>query len=352
MNTFCTVITRSHLPQAGALAASLRAAGNPEPLHVLVADGERGDLPAPPADIQLVAYDELPAGLPPLMRHYYDAFELSNALKPRLIALLFARGAAAVIYLDTDLLVTGTFARVWSDFGPASALFTPHHLAPPNLAHRWINEVDVADMGYLNGGFSAWRRGNEADRMLAWLGERLTIYGFCDRSRGMFVDQKLLPLLQQYFPESVRVLRDPTLNIAFWNAPERRVVRNPAGQWQVDGRPVIFFHLSGYRLAQSGLPCSYLPTTTNAAILTAAPWLADVLATYRELLTKHGAGAAPAPYAFATYQGVKLNAGLRRLLFETGRIDRSSLAYWRIVTGAMLRHLKRWLLAPFRATPS
>lgn len=350
MKTFCTVVTRSHLPQAVALAASLVAAGNREPLHVLVADAERATQPPAPPGTSLVGFDELPAGLPPLIRHYFDAFELANALKPWLVAHLFARGASAVIYLDTDLLVTGSFDPIWNGFGEASVLLTPHLLAPPRLDQRWINEADVADMGYLNGGFSAWRRGAAADRMLAWLGSRLPVYGFCDRAHGMFVDQKLLPLLQQYFPAEVRVLREPELNVAFWNAHERLVERDAAGRWHIAGQPVIFFHLSGYRLSQPGLPCSYLPRDTNAAILQASPWLGAVLAAYHEHLARHCTDIAAAPYTFATYQGVKLTPDLRRLLFATGHLDRGSRAYRRIVLRDALKTWKRRLAALIRRT--
>lgn len=352
MKSFCTVVTRSHLPQAGALAASLRAAGNAEPLQVLVADAERATLPPAPAGVSLVGFDELPDGLPPLIRYYFDAFELANALKPWLVTLLFARGASAVIYLDTDLLVTGTFEPVWNGFGEASVLLTPHLLAPPRLEQRWINEADVADMGYLNGGFSAWRRGATTDRMLAWLGSRLPVYGFCDRAHGMFVDQKLLPLLQQYFPGDVRVLHEPVLNVAFWNAHERQVERTAAGRWHIAGQPVIFFHLSGYLLSQPGLPCSYLTRDTNAAILQAAPWLGAVLTAYHEHVTRHQGDTAAAPYAFAKYQGVKLTPDLRRLLFATGRLDRSSRAYRRIVIRDALKRWKRRVVALLRRTDS
>ena len=37
---FCTVVTRSYLPYARCLASTLACSGNPEPLHVLVADAE------------------------------------------------------------------------------------------------------------------------------------------------------------------------------------------------------------------------------------------------------------------------------------------------------------------------
>lgn len=342
MNLFCTVITRSHLPFIRALAESLAISGNPEPLHVLVADADTGGLPEPEGAVRFFGFDTVAAELPPLIRHYFDAFELCNALKPFLVTKLFREGAGGVIYLDSDIMVTGSFAPVWNGFGTASLQLTPHLLSPPPLDERAVNEIEIVDMGFLNGGFAAWRAGDAAERMLAWLRSRLPVYGFCDRRRGMFVDQKLMPLLLQYYPDDVAVLRHPGLNVAFWNARERAVRTASSGRWTVGETPVIFFHLSGYRMEKPELPCSYLPDEVNATIRRQSPWIVDVLSAYRERLARHFAGHSGAPYAFNRFDGVPLNREYRTLLFQTGGLDRRTRAFRLAWLRQKLRTIKRW----------
>jgi hypothetical protein len=341
---FCTVVTRSHLGYVGSLAQSLRASGNAEDLWVLVADASQGELPADGPGVRHLAYESVEAGLPPLIRYYYDAFELSNALKPFLLTRLLGEcGASQVVYLDSDLLVTGSFEPVWDGFGGASLLLSAHQFTPPAMSERFISEVGVVDMGFLNGGFAAWRAGPAADRILEWMRTRFVAYGFCDRKEGMFVDQKLLPLLLQYFPDDVRILRHPGVNIAFWNAYERDVRKGPDGRWRVGGQEVIFFHLSGYRLSMPGVPCTYLEPGVNAGILGRSPWMSEVLSEYHAVLGRHQPPG-PAPgYPFTSYDGVPLTQEFRRLLFEKGAFDRGSYAFWRVWARERLRGVKRLL---------
>ncbi|AOS45743.1 hypothetical protein Verru16b_02830 [Lacunisphaera limnophila] len=340
---FATVITWSHLPYVRALRDSLQATGNREPFHVLIPDAPAGLPPRSEDGLVFVTLAELVPTPPARMVYYFNAFELCNTLKPFLVAHLLGTGCERVIYLDCDLFVTGSFAPVWQQLDQAPLLLTPHQLAPPPLDLPYITEIDIVDMGLFNGGFSAWRRGPEADRMLAWMHSRFPVYGFADRAHGMFVDQKLLPLLAEYYPAAVKILRDPRLNIAFWNVHERAVQPDGPGRWSVAGQPVIFFHLSGYRTSRPGIPCVYMPDSSNHALLERSPWFKDVLTAYHQGLARHESGHPAVPYPFARFAGTRLTADFRRLLFRTGRLDRGSLDYWIIWLRELLRPPK-WFL--------
>lgn len=341
MKFFSTIVTASHFPYAQALAESLRASGNTEPLYVLLVGSSKSSVPAGPG-VTVLELDELQVPFPPLMRYYYSAFELCNALKPFLVAHLFrAQRASQVIYLDSDLLVTGSFERVWDESERTSLILTPHHFSPPPLSAKYTNEVDVIELGFLNGGFAAWRATPATERMLSWMCERFPVYGFY-RYLGMASDQKLLPLLLAYFPDEVVVSFDPGLNIAYWNAHERPV-EHVDGRWQIEGRPVVFFHMSGYKLSHPGFACAYVSEEANRGLLASAPWLRDVMARYGELLARFFAGQKPPAYAYDEFDGVKLNQDFRRLLFRTGRLDRADPAFWRIWCVQNLRAIKRLL---------
>jgi hypothetical protein len=196
-------------------------------------------------------------------------------------------GASEVIYLDSDIYVTGGLDRVWSELGAVSLLLTPHHTSPPPLGISYTNEASIADFGMLNGGFLAWRAGAGADVILNWMMERFPIYGFC--APGMFVDQKLLPLLLGYFPDLVWVSRDPGLNIAYWNAHER-AVRVSGGTWYVADTTMVFFHASGFKPSKPNLVCKYLGEDSNRDLLSVAPWLGPLIYAYSKVLNPYTAG--------------------------------------------------------------
>ena len=342
---YCSVVTRSHLRLAAATQRSLRVAGNDEPYHLLVPDAVSvEELPAPEPGQHYHLLAEFDDELPALIRYYFDAFELCNALKPFLIRRLLCDGTNQVAYLDVDLFVVSSFTPLWGQLVHHHVLLTPHLLSPPQLNSRAVNEIEVMDQGIFNGGFSGWARSPATCRILDWMCERFVIYGFNDRPKGMFVDQKLLPFLPEYFPKDVTVWRTPTANIAFWNAHERPVICR-AGRYEIVDQPVLFFHLSGYRSATPNLPCSYLPEAANGQILDQAPWLLQVLRDYQALLDSLPPTSLPPLYPYNTYDDFNLNPALRRILFEKGSLARSDPRVQRAIWIERLKRLKRWLLA-------
>jgi hypothetical protein len=314
-------------------------------LYVLIADAETVK-PVPEEGVRLLGLSELANSGPAEMRYYFDAFEICNALKPFLVRHLFTQGIEQVIYLDSDIMAVGSFERVWRWMEEKSLLLTPHQLAPPPLELSYTNEASIADMGFLNGGFAAWLRGGGAEAILDWMCSRFPIHGFCDRQAGMFVDQKLLPLVLQYFPAETEVLRDPGLNVAFWNVHERNVERQ-GRSYRVRGEEVVFFHMSGFRLAKPDSPCAYLSPACNKAILSAAPWFQHVLQQYRLLLTQHWWAREGPKYQFTCYAGFELTPGLRRILFRKRVLAWSDYEVQKVMLLDFMKRMKRRLF-PYR----
>lgn len=342
MNHFATVVSASYRPQALALAESLRRYNPDSVLHVLVVDSFKFQNPPPPDGIRWLALDALAAAVPAAVPLYFDAFELCNALKPFLVRKLFSEGVGQVIYLDSDILATGSFASVWARLGSHSLLLTPHLNRPPGWHVRDDEELGFADLGVYNGGFAAWRDTMSSRTMLDWLCDKLPRLGFCDPSRRMFVDQKLLVLLPVYFPDEVGIVHDPVLNIAYWNAHERDVCQKD-GRWWIGESPVVFFHLSGFRIECPDLPCAYQTAETNARRLQCSPWFARLLAEYAALVRPYLHSGAPS-YGFSSHRGVRLSSRLRRLLYPSGDFDRASLAFWNAWIGDRSRELKHRFL--------
>jgi hypothetical protein len=345
MKVIGTIVTRSYLPFALALSESLRRSGNAEKLVVLLADRESGEKSADSEAIQTIGLGTLNPTIPLLPRYYFTAFELCSVLKPYLITYLFQQGAHEVLYLDSDIMVVGSLARVWEKIALASLSLAPHHLVPPPMNLSYTSDLSVSDMGVFNGGLYGMRATPVTAEMLAWMRERLLVYGFA--TRGMFTDQKMLPQLLQYYPEDVQVLRDPGLNIAWWNAHERKVEKK-GDKYVIQGAgPVVFFHMSGYLASKPHLVCSYLPEATTREILALSPWFEDVKREYCQLLTEQRQEPQDQAYAFATYKGTRLTPALRRLLFSKRTLSRMDPEVWKVWILDFLRTTKRKMF-PYR----
>ena len=178
----------------------------------------------------------------------------------------------------------------------------------------YTSDLSVSQTGIFNAGFYGLRATRVAGEMLAWMRERFLVYGFNNGAKGMYSDQTMMPQLLQYYPEDIQILRDPGLNVAWWNAHERRVEKQGGNYAIQGGDPVVFFHMSGYLASKPHLVCSYLPRATTQEIFTLSPWLEEVKDNYHALLKEFSLEQAQT-YPFANYNGVRLTPGLRRILF-------------------------------------
>ena len=62
---------------------------------------------------------------------------------------------------------------------------------------------------------------------------------------NIYVDQRWLDLLVPSC-DAIAVLRDPGLNVAYWNLHERKLEVDHKNAWTVNDHPVKFFHFSGF----------------------------------------------------------------------------------------------------------
>lgn len=241
----CTIVSRNYLSHALILAESYVRHEPRGRFYLLVVDR----LPAGvtlPDYIELIDPDDL--GLPYFyeMCFKYDVTELSTAVKPAMLAhLLSARGEARIAYLDPDILVLRPMDEVRRALRRASIVLVPHLLEPIPLDGHRPNEQDVLIAGSYNLGFIALRRHADTEVLLEWWGERLRDLCRVSPSEGLMTDQRWIDLVPGMFI-STEVLRDDTYDVAYWNLHSRRLDRR-GGSFLVNGRPIAFFHFSGFK---------------------------------------------------------------------------------------------------------
>lgn len=176
----------------------------------------------------------------------YDANELCNALKPSFLKYL-AQIVDTVIYLDSDIAVFERFTAMLEALDYADLVVTPHTIAPfPRTEQFGVhpNNADIFNAGLINAGAFGIR--------LTPCLPFLDFWEMCNLSVGAFFGSAGGQTDQQYFNWALilvsrhTVLRDTAYNVAYWNLHDRSFRHIEANGWEVDGKPLVFFHFSGY----------------------------------------------------------------------------------------------------------
>ncbi len=239
---FCTVVARNYLAYARVLARSLRAVDDDSQLSVLVLDDVDGVVAGDDEPFEVLHPDDLDIS-PREFRHMaviYDVLELATAVKPWLLNRILADDDVAC-YLDPDIEVFSSMAPVEALARRHGIVLTPHSTTPLPRDGLLPSEETIRLAGVFNLGFIAVSR--DAGAFLAWWSERLRRECRVEIEAGLFVDQRWIDFVPSYFDHSVLI--DEGYNVAYWNLFERDVKLGADG-YEVNGRPLRFFHYSGF----------------------------------------------------------------------------------------------------------
>ncbi|WP_225978389.1 FkbM family methyltransferase [Gandjariella thermophila] len=307
----CTVVARNYLPAARVLARSYLAHHPDHRFVVAVIDADRdkrterdGFLVVGPAAFDIGAEDYL------RMATAYSVTELATAVKPYLLRRLRAE-AEVVTYLDPDIQVFAPMRELVELAREHGIVLTPHFLTPLPRDGREPAEAMIMGAGIFNLGFVAVGPGSEP--FLDFWAERLRHDAIVAPERQLFTDQRWVDQVPALFGH--HVLRDPGFNVAYWNLHEREVERDAGGALTVSGRPLRFFHFSGYRPETPWILTSYCVDRPRT-LLSAHPELRALCDAYGALLRESGYAETldAVPYGFATMpDGTKLTQSMRRL---------------------------------------
>ncbi len=240
---FFTIVSNNYRHFARTLVASVRRHDPDLDAYVAICDAP---LPArDPRD----AYVEIPIrdlGLPRYDRFtfQYTILELNTAIKPWVIADLFDRGYERVVYFDPDIKVYGSVAPILARLDAAQIVLTPHLTGPLGDDGKHPSELAILQSGSYNLGFIALARSENTRRFVAWWQAKLLRDCVVDIPRGLFTDQKWIDLVPGMY-DGVAVERDAGWNVAYWNLAHRTVTQRD-GAYEVNGRPLLFFHYSGF----------------------------------------------------------------------------------------------------------
>lgn len=253
----CTIVARNYLPYAQVLSASWLEHHDGVPFVVLVIDGE--ERLSGHELVRLVRPEDLGIAAVDLaqMRGIYDVAEMTTALKPRLVRHLLEEGAAAVVYLDSDIDLLAPVDDL-GELARASGVALSPHLFDPPPSGAYLTEIDYALYGQYNSGLIAV--GASARAFLDWWEARTRWDCLFDEARGLHADQRWLDCVPVYFEHAV--IRDAGLNVAAWNLHERLPALDD-GRPTVAGVPLRAFHFSGFDPHRSERISAHAPSVCD-----------------------------------------------------------------------------------------
>ena len=232
MDVIFTIVSRNYAAQAATLMESLSVA-EPKARRVVVAT----DGPIPALERFAEVIDARALDVPyAAMSVYYDALELNTAVKPSVFRhFLTTPGVTSATYLDPDIFVFRPLDRVRQGLANAQLVLTPH-LTRPMLGSAMPNDHAILRSGSYNLGFCSARAEPRTVDLMAWWADRCEFDCRVALNEGLFTDQRWMDLAPG-FVDSLDVVREPVLNLAYWNLEGRTLARG-AGGWTVDGQPL------------------------------------------------------------------------------------------------------------------
>jgi len=310
----CTIIARNYVAHARVLATSFREIHPEGTCSVLVIDDPSGFIDPAEEPYELLTIDQIGLPDPEQMAASYDVMELSTAVKPWLLKTLLARpGVDTVMYLDPDIKIFAPLDEIVERAERHGVVLTPHFTAPLPRDGRKPSEEDILIAGSYNLGFIGLGAGQTATELLDWWAERLERHCLNEPEQGHFVDQRWIDLAPGLWP-GIDVLRDTSFNIAYWNLATRKLSDDGEGGYLVDGRPLRFFHFSGFDPRRP----TELSKHQNRIDVAADPTLTRICAEYAGELMAQGFEQAHAwPYGWNDLPGgLELDRAARKVFRE------------------------------------
>lgn len=236
--------------------------------------------------------------------------ELATAIKPVALEMLLSRpDCRAVVYFDPDMVLFSRLDDLVEQLDSADILLTPHQNRPESgLAEVMDNEISSLKHGIYNLGFIGVRLTPNGRQFARWWAERT--YYFCqdDIPNGLFTDQRWMDLAPALF-SGVEIMRNSRFNVAPWNLTTRRLSGGAEAGYQVDDKPLGFYHFTGFDSgAHHIMTGKYGPD--NAAV-------AELVAWYRK--TTAGLADSPLsvlPWAYGHYADDRPIPRAHRLIYR------------------------------------
>ena len=314
-----SICSNNYFPYARVLFTSLKQYHPEAALFLFLADIPQPEVTLNITDVEVIPVADLEINNFLDFAFRYDIMEFNTAIKPFAMEWLMSeRGFTEVVYLDPDIELFAPMKPVFAALtSGADFTITPHITAPAEFK-EFPDDIGIMKAGIYNLGFIALNNSQEARDFVQWWQRRLRYQCINQQNEGIFVDQKFVDLLPA-FASNVAILRDRTLNVAYWNLDQRKLTQTNNG-WLVDGEPLIFFHFSGIIPGQSQRLSKHTERFQNLE-----PAIQNLVNHYLEGLAQFKDGAVDTSYGYGTFDNqVAIADIMRRCYRDTISVEHSN----------------------------
>ncbi len=305
----CTIIAKNYVAQARVLARSFAEHHPGGRFWTLVIDDFAGHIDPVAEPFELLTPSDI--GCEPFadMAIRYNVLELSTAVKPWLLRHLMRESSGPITYLDPDIQVFGSLKKLDELAQAHGVVLTPHNTEPIPADGKRPTQIDIMIAGVYNLGYISLAPSEEIDTLLDWWSDRLRRDCRVDPVYGYFVDQRWFDLAPG-FVSDYAIVREPQYNVAYWNLHSRKL-EHDGERYTVDGRPLAFFHFSGFDPEQPSLVSRH----QDRVAVEESPVLQRILGEYAAAAKREGFSVAHKwPYTFDTLgDGTRMDPVLREL---------------------------------------
>lgn len=265
-----------------------------------------------PDDCTIVSSENLNIPDFPCFAFRYDVMAFNRAIKPFLIKRIASLGFDAVLYFDADIQIFRPLTDVFAALSAGASFVLTPHISRPAEGSAYRDDLNILRIGTYNVGFVGVSSGAEAHRLLEWWSRHTEYECRDDPASGLFFDQRFMDLMPA-FSTTATILRDQTLNVAYWNLSQRNLTLSDEENWLVDGRPLGFFHFSGF---SPDAPSRLSKHTAGFSGPDLPSPLLRIMTQYAERLRDNGYGAVPVgAYAYRRFESGAAIPDLVRELF-------------------------------------
>lgn len=293
----CTIIAKNYVAFARTLAQSFLSQYGNGKVYVLIVDDFEGYIDPAEECFEIVTLAEL--GIPKLPEFCfkYNLKELCTAAKASFLEYLICeKRCEALIYLDPDILITGSLDGVYESLSNNDIILTPHLDTDYPDDDLLPNDSHILRAGQFNLGFIAINSSENARAFLRWWKSKLYEHCVIDVPNGYFVDQKFIDFVPLLFAR-VLIEKDTGYNVGYWNLHSRSLTET-SGSWRCNEGALYFFHFSGYDPRSSSIS-SHIPEHRARFRFSNGSDVKDLFEKYKKLLLANGhAQAISWPYTF------------------------------------------------------
>jgi len=240
----CTIIAKNYVAQARVLARSFAEHHPDGRFWALIIDDFEGFIDPADEPFEVLTPPQIGCDEFEVMAARYSVLELSTAVKPWLLRHLMGETGAPVTYLDPDIKIFSSLERLDELAARHGVVLIPHNNEPIPPDGRKPSQIDIMIAGVYNLGYVSLAPRPDVERLLDWWAERLRRDCRIDPTYGYFVDQRWFDLTPGFLTDFA-IVRDAEYNVAYWNLHSRRL-DHEGERYLVNGRPLAFFHFSGF----------------------------------------------------------------------------------------------------------